>query len=147
MADDDIIWEDPPEDALTSAPKGRYKDFARRLRENPNKWAVLPGGPKKSADSAKGTATNIRTGRVQGFTKDHFETAVDGVKVYVRFIGLAGQGEPAQDDVVGESGVEATSGRGAMVRQWARAQGIDVPNRGRLPQAVIDKYEAATRSQ
>lgn len=30
------------------------------------------------------------------------------------------------------------------IRQWAREQGIDVGDRGRLPRAVVDAYTAAT---
>lgn len=29
------------------------------------------------------------------------------------------------------------------VRRWAQARGIDVPVRGRIPQSVIDQFEAA----
>ncbi len=30
----------------------------------------------------------------------------------------------------------------AAIREWARAKGIDVPSRGRLPKSVIDAYGA-----
>lgn len=31
----------------------------------------------------------------------------------------------------------------AAIRKWARAQGIDVSDRGRIPTTVIEQYEAA----
>lgn len=40
---------------------------------------------------------------------------------------------------------KATSGKtpSAEIRAWALSNGIDTPARGRIPQAVIDAYEAA----
>lgn len=32
------------------------------------------------------------------------------------------------------------------VREWARSAGIEVSSRGRIPQAVLDQYEAARKS-
>lgn len=141
---DPIIWQDPPEDALLGAARGRYKAFARALRENPQRWALLPGPEKKSVDSAKGTAMNIRSGRVQGFAKNLYETAVDGTKIFVRYIGPPGESEPEVEDESGQgdSAVHADSGRGAMIRQWARGQGKEVGDKGRLPQSLIDAFDA-----
>jgi hypothetical protein len=33
----------------------------------------------------------------------------------------------------------------AAVREWARIAGIEVSSRGRIPQAVLDQYEAARK--
>lgn len=33
--------------------------------------------------------------------------------------------------------------KAAEVRVWARAQGIDVPDRGRVPNDILEKYDAA----
>lgn len=30
-----------------------------------------------------------------------------------------------------------------LIRDWARSNGVEVPDRGRVPQSVIDAYEAA----
>ena len=30
-----------------------------------------------------------------------------------------------------------------QLRKWARSNGVDVPSRGRIPQAVVDQYKAA----
>lgn len=50
-------------------------------------------------------------------------------------------------------GRPATSGRGKgaqgngpaprLVREWAKSHGLDVPDRGRIPQGVLEAYEAA----
>jgi len=42
----------------------------------------------------------------------------------------------------------STSGSGvdsATVRQWARGQGIEVNERGRIPKALVEQYHAAQR--
>lgn len=53
---------------------------------------------------------------------------------------------------VGTSGARTRSRRSsggsnsdsAKVREWAKSQGIEVNERGRIPKAVIEQYEAAT---
>ena len=42
-------------------------------------------------------------------------------------------------------GSASTAGKSssAEIRAWARDNGMDVPNRGRIPQAVADAWEAA----
>lgn len=43
----------------------------------------------------------------------------------------------------GKKSKSATSGpNAAEVRQWAQANGIEVTNRGRVPQSVYDQYHA-----
>ena len=38
----------------------------------------------------------------------------------------------------------AASGPAASeIREWAQAQGLDIPSRGRIPQEIRDQYEAA----
>lgn len=139
----DIIWEDPPETALAKQARGRYKEFAAVLREHPKQWARLPG-EKKTPESAKATALNIRAGRMTVFPKGEFEVVTEDVKIWVRYVGEDEQA-PALPQQPGEraSAVDADSGRGAMVRQWARSQGIEVADRGRLPQSLIDSFDAA----
>lgn len=66
---------------------GRYQRFALALRDNPDAWAVLPS-EYTSADAAKAAASNIRSGKVKGFEpKGAFTTAIDGVTIYVKYIG------------------------------------------------------------
>jgi Lsr2 len=38
----------------------------------------------------------------------------------------------------------ASRARGAAIRAWAKAQGIAVHDRGRIPASVIEQYQAAT---
>lgn len=139
---DAIIWEEPPATASYAGQKpGAYKEFADALRTAPHKWAILPG-ERKTSDSAKGTAQNVRRGVVKGFTKGEFETAVDGTKIYVRFIGTVDQdqvGELADGD---EGDVEDAPD-GKKVRAWANANGFTLPERGRMPQDVHDAYRSA----
>ncbi|MFW8744713.1 histone-like nucleoid-structuring protein Lsr2 [Mesorhizobium japonicum] len=39
----------------------------------------------------------------------------------------------------------ATSSDTSRIREWAIAQGIEVPSRGRIPQPIVDQYQAAAR--
>ena len=34
-----------------------------------------------------------------------------------------------------------------MVRQWAQQQGIEVGERGRIPEEVVERYRAAKKGQ
>jgi hypothetical protein len=146
----DIIWEDPPEHAVESGQRSRYAEFQAALRENPQRWAVLPGPAKASTDSAKGTAMNIRNGRMRGFTKGQFETRVAGVKIYVRYVGptdgAATPAPAAAETSDGSTSAESKHPAGA-VRAWARSTGREVPDHGRLPNALIEAYEAHLAEQ
>ena len=136
----DIVWEDPPATALNVRKKTAYTEFAAALRQNPGRWAVAPG-ERASADSAKNTAANITRGSMRDFPKGEFETAVDGPKLWVRFKGDAGA--PADPSGNDEVAVGAMQHRASDVRQWARDNGFDIPDRGRLPQHVITAFEEA----
>lgn len=141
-----ITWAEPPASARFAGQKpGAYKEFADALRQNPQKWAILPG-ERKSNESAKGTAQNIRRGVVKGFTKGEFETAVDDTKIYVRFISIQ---QPAEDSAV--EGVDEDDNDdpddpgpdSRRVRAWAKANGFDLPERGRMPAEVHEAYRKA----
>jgi hypothetical protein len=43
----------------------------------------------------------------------------------------------------GPAGARRDRERSAEIREWARQQGIEVSERGRIPQRVIEQYEAA----
>lgn len=42
----------------------------------------------------------------------------------------------------GKAGKRSSGVNNAEIRDWARSNGIDVPERGRLPKSVIDQFEA-----
>lgn len=139
---DEMQWEDPPEYAKrpgSGKSPGRYVKFAVALKENPGKWAILPAA-STSEKGAEATAHNIRRGRVGGFKleEDHgkFDVAVDGTKIYVRFLAPGWQDEP--EDEESDDG----PARGD-IRAWARSNGFEVAKRGALPREVIDAYDAA----
>ena len=150
MSAEDIIWEDPPEHAIATGQRSRYAALHAALREHPGRWAVLPG-EKASVDSAKGTAMNIRNGRMRGFTKGQFDTRVDRTKVYVRYIGPAegatppdGAQETGADAGDDEVAVGASSTAPLIVRAWAGQNGFaDIPDRGGFRQHIIHAFEEA----
>jgi hypothetical protein len=39
----------------------------------------------------------------------------------------------------------AGSARTAEIREWARSSGLDVSERGRIPAAIVEQYEAAQK--
>ena len=134
--DSEIKWAEPPSYALfvgSGKQPGRYMEFAAQLKESPKRWAVLPGGDKTSENSAKATAQNIRRGKIKGFDDGKFETAVDGLTIYVRFVGKPEPKVDTPDD----------DGAAPAIRDWARTQGLEVPDRGRLPAHLVEAYRSA----
>ncbi len=53
---------------------------------------------------------------------------------------IAGTGQRIRPARTASGGV-----RGAQIRAWAKGKGIEVSDRGRIPAAVIEQYEAAAR--
>lgn len=143
----DIVWEEPPAHVLKPVRKGGYQAFAQTLRQNKDRWAVMPtlDGAERSPKGAVNTAQNVRRGVMPAFPKGEYEVAVDGAKVYVRYTGpveAQGRGsEPAPRDDTEERQDPAE------VRAWARRNGYEVPDRGRLSRVVLDAYETAMRQQ
>ncbi len=144
----DIKWEEPPAEVLATAGRQtKYREFAGELRRHPQRWALLPG-ERASNDSAKNTALGIKNGRLGGMPKGQYEAVADGTKVYVRFIGGASL-TPADAP---DGGEEPAIGTGEeprrdapAIREWARRNGYQVPDRGRLQRAVLEAYDQAQR--
>lgn len=161
----EIEWEEPREEALLrhQGGSGRYINFALGLRKHPERWAKFPG-PLASLKSAQLAGQNIRRGKTKGFEPaGHFEALADEledgtIKLYVRY---APPLEVEDGTSEGQSAPQGTSvppaspapGRrpepapdrpeASRIREWARANGFTVPDRGRMPQAVYDAYNNA----
>lgn len=139
----DITWEEPP--AYAKRPgqggsPGRYVKFAVELQKNPGRWALLPAEPT-SPKGAEATAHNIRKGKVKGFEADKYETAVDELKIYVRFKAPE-EDEPNGDGESKPIREEDGPSRGE-IRAWARNNGFQVAIRGAIPKDVLDAYDEA----
>lgn len=138
---DDIIWEDPPAAATEEKRRGQYTAFAAALRERPGIWARLPG-EKASADSANGTAQNLRSGRMKDFPRGQFEVAKHERTLWVRFRKpteeAAGKGQPEQES----AGLSQETN--SQIRSWARQNGYEVAERGRISTEVVTAWTAAT---
>lgn len=156
----DIKWEAPPEFAKRVGKRpGRYAEFAAQLRENPGKWARMPNDDNRKANSAEALAQNIRGNRMKGFETGKWDTATHEGDVWLCYTGpsptsttttLQGDGDdpPSGDDDETNNDTDAEqNGEGAtspkVIRAWAKAKGMDVPDRGRLPAQLIEAYEAA----
>lgn len=137
-----LRFVEPPLRALSrqTASAGFYFDVAEALQEAAGKWAVLPRefGSESSARSAAG---NIRRGVVRAMPKGQFEAVVDveGDKpvVYVRFVGEGGEHAHPHTEAPIDLDREVDT---AVLRQWARDQGIELAERGRIPADVRSRY-------
>jgi len=146
MSDDaGIVWEEPPEEVLLRAQGGgQYVEAALALRARPGEWGLLPtAGRVQSESSAKGMAQSIRRGKTKGFavpaSSGSYEAVADGVKVWARFM------PKADDDEEGAR--EPIRSLAPRVRAWAKEKGMEVPDRGRLPESVMDAFFADTGEQ
>lgn len=167
----DIIFKDPPITALEPGRSGKYEELARALKkpenedpDNPGKsrWAILPvlDGKQRTEQQARTAATNVRRGQMKDFPRGTFESVYDAedATVYIRYIGEEGREEtpepkrrPQRDtadsgDTPKDPSRVLAPGSGpspALVREWARTNGFNVPERGRLPENVIEAYRLA----
>lgn len=120
-----IVWEDPQQ--TPRAPRtSKHDEFAAALRRRPGKWAVFAEATSNSTASAinKGKLTAFRPAGAYEATG---RTVEGGFKVWVRYVG------------------SRTSNKQhlAQVRDWARSAGWAVNDRGRIPQQILDAYQAA----
>lgn len=141
----EIEWEDPPDLALARVrTPGRYVDFAFALKEHPERWARLPDAETpRTEKGAQNAAQNIRRGTTAGFTpKGAYEAVADEGKVWVRYV-------PPKEPVAGEETEEDTPPAPrrqrpqydpSVVRAWARNNGFNVTDRGRIPDEVTEAY-------
>lgn len=142
-----IEWEEPPTAVLARLGRGRYEEFAAALREHPGRWAVLPG-EQRTDKGGKATAQNLRGGKMRGFPKGEFEALSADGKVWVRYMAPAEpqDGVPEPQEAAEPDGEEGDKPSTATVRAWAQRQGITVPDRGRLPQEIFDRYDKAAEA-
>ncbi len=73
---------------------------------------------------------------------EHAQALRDALERYVKAARRAGGGARRPTRAgrrVPASGVDSTE-----VREWAKAQGIDVKDRGRVPAELVVKFKAAT---
>lgn len=134
----ELVFEDPPEEALLRSRAGavKYIDFAIALREHMGRWVVLPAEPPYANEkSAQSAAQNIRRGVSKAFQpKGAYEAVANGTKIHVRYMG-------SPDVVAGDQEEERPARDIApMIRKWASDQGMGVPKAGRLPRQIVDAY-------
>jgi hypothetical protein len=67
--------------------------------------------------------------------------ALERYIAHARKVGGAARRSARNGGRRGSSGIDTTA-----VRTWAREQGIDIKERGRIPADVVAKYQAATGS-
>jgi Lsr2 len=74
-------------------------------------------------------------------TAEHARALRDALSRYVQAARRAGGGarRPARGRRRAAGGVDSTE-----VREWARAQGIEVKDRGRVPAELVARFKAAT---
>lgn len=138
---DGVVWREPPAEALKRSRLGMYSTFADELRNNPGRWALLPGDDR-TPKGAHGTAQNLRQARMKDFKpKGAWEAVAHDTDVYVRFVGEPAQAEPQPES--DEAEPEEDEVPPARIREWAKSQGKVIPDRGRLPGDVVEAYYRA----
>lgn len=140
----EIEWADPPESAIVGkGRKGKYEEFALALAARPRAWAKWPNVHREHS-IASNTATNIRNGKMKGFPKGAYEAVVDDVTIYVRYVGLeSSKGKPTPPSYQRRQPTPAQMAFNKRVREWAREQGIEVAERGRISDEVLEGFRAA----
>jgi hypothetical protein len=147
----EIQWEEPPAHAnvLGESASGRYLAFALALREYPGRWAVLPATRPRTEKSALAAANNIRRGKTKGFKPNQYDAAVHEGTIWVRFKESAAvppdeaEASTAPSEPEEERDSTDWTPDPARVRTWAIEQGMEVPQRGRLPKRCFEAYEQA----
>jgi hypothetical protein len=156
----EIEWADPSEEAVFRWENrgGKYLDFALALKEHPNKWAILPvddGDSPREKGGLQNLAGYIRNGKTKGFTKGEYEALVDDATgkplLHVRYVGPKEHDDAKDDDAEDSDRVRDPLGHDeddddvvdpAEVRAWARENGVDISERGRIGREVMIGYLA-----
>jgi hypothetical protein len=60
-----------------------------------------------------------------------------------RFVGVARRGGARGSRPGRRRGRQGGTGEAAQIREWARSQGLPVPERGRIPAELAERYAAA----
>jgi hypothetical protein len=87
-------------------------------------------GQKYEIDLSKRNAATLRK------TLDRYITAAQG-----------GTGKKSRETRAPRAGNGAREYDIAQLREWAAANGIQVPGRGRIPQATVEQFKSAKRTR
>lgn len=135
----DIEWDEPPKTAtINGQGPGKYADLVRTLEENPGRWAKVPplNGKPRTEGTAANLAQNFRRGKIKGFEEiGCWESAFEGTEVWLRYVEPSENQEARQAEVPGRNPELAPK-----VRLWAKREGLMIPDRGRIPDAIIKAY-------
>lgn len=137
----DIEWEEPPEHVVlrTRGAGAKYLDLALALREEPGRWAVLPG--PRSEKTGSTTAALIRRGKMKAFSGGKYDAVADGGKIWVKYVGpLEEEPDPEPAATAPVTPPTRNGPDPALVRRWAHRIGLEVPATGRLPRELVERY-------
>ena len=76
-------------------------------------------------------------------TNEHAEELREALARYVEVARKTGSDRPARTRRTGHSRSSKSDVSPTAVREWAKANGVEVSARGRVPQSVIDQFRAA----
>ena len=76
-------------------------------------------------------------------TNEHADELRAALARYVEAARKAGSDRPARARSTGRSRSSKPAISPTAIREWAKASGIEVSARGRIPQSVIDQFRAA----
>ena len=76
-------------------------------------------------------------------TNEHADELREALGRYVEAARKTGSGRPTRARSTGRSRSSKADVSPTAVREWAKANGIEVSTRGRIPQSVIEQFQAA----
>jgi len=76
-------------------------------------------------------------------TNDHADELREALARYVEAARKTGSDRPARGRGTGRSRSGKSDVSPVAVREWARANGIEVSGRGRIPYSVVERFRAA----
>lgn len=102
------------------------------------------------ADDLDGTTTNVETiefslGTEKWSLDLNKKHRAELRRALSRYVEAAQRSAEAPPEAVGDP--EARKEQNARIRQWAIEHNLAVPQRGRLPKAIFDKYEEYERNR
>lgn len=74
----------------------------------------------------------------------HAAELEDTLDKFIKAARRVGSGSTPRTTRARRSSGGGSNSDSAKVREWAKSQGIEVNERGRLPKSIVDQYEAAT---
>jgi len=116
-----------------ASPKKRTQALARRAQECLDKLDEVLEGERAEAEAARRAAEEVERLRQE---KEKLEKKLAEVTAKLR-------GSSSRRTTKSTSTASGSTGTAKEIRAWAREEGLEVPDSGRVPQSICDAYAEA----